>query len=42
MGNFIKQLRDRIMTLFNGLSKNRKILLIGGVSGAVIDRKSVV
>lgn len=36
MGNFIKQLRDRIVTFFNGLSKNKKIILIGGISGAVI------
>ena len=36
MGNFIKQLRDRFMTLFNSLSRNKKIGLIAGTIVAVL------
>ena len=36
MGNLFNQLRERVMTLFNGLSRNRKIMLIGGTIGAIL------
>lgn len=36
MGNFFNQLRERVMTFFNGLSRNRKIMLIAGILAAVL------
>jgi len=36
MGNFFNQLRERALSLFNGLSRNRKIMVIGGTIGAVL------
>lgn len=36
MGNFFNQLRERVLTFFNSLSRNRKIVLIAGTVGAVL------
>jgi len=36
MANLFNQLRERLLTFFNGLTRNRKILLIAGLVGAVL------
>lgn len=36
MGNFINQLRERVVNLFNSLSRNNKILVIAGTVVAII------